>query len=152
MRSQRCEVGICQLVAVIRGMAGFRQVILTEFTSTLILSCEDYEERTSDFEDVRTADGRSLASFLLIREIRRELVLVQSYMENPIVIPNSTVICEIVDSKNSVSLLRELGCDSYVMSNDIVSSAIAQVRGAAFRLVDIVLRCGGRAGDTFPVT
>ena len=99
---------------------------LTDFSSTLILSDEMHEGK-----DVRSADGRSLSSFLLIREIRREFGQTRAFMDDEISYEiaeqNGTLICEIVDSQNSISLLRELGCRSYVMSNEIVSSALAQV-------------------------
>ena len=102
------------------------QAVLSDFSSTLVLSSETDEN--GDLVDGATADGYALASFLLIREILGEISLVQSYLADPLEMKNGRVVCEIVDSQNSKSLLREMGFSSYVMSLEIVSACLAQVR------------------------
>jgi len=138
---------------------------LTAFRSTLILSDESYLESSSRGRDdagdgvkaigqqnpsdhhALSSDGRSLASFLLVTDVRAEMLrgkmlnaakekaMLQGATRQPTVadLPpvvdegRERIISEILDAANTKSLLPQLECSGYVLSNRIVSDLIAQV-------------------------
>ena len=138
---------------------------LTAFKSTLILADEIYlegavrgrddagdgikaigQQNPSDHHAL-SSDGRSLASFLLVTDVRaeilrrdmlnvaREKALQQGEARVPTVADlapvvdegRERIISEILDATNTKSLLPQLECSGYVLSNRIVSDLIAQV-------------------------
>eukprot|EP00123_Amoebidium_parasiticum_P016867 comp23617_c2_seq1/m.40189 comp23617_c2_seq1/g.40189 ORF comp23617_c2_seq1/g.40189 comp23617_c2_seq1/m.40189 type:complete len:773 (-) comp23617_c2_seq1:135-2453(-) len=84
---------------------------LEEFESILILADESYENNIQD------ADSRSLATLLLIRDIQQQRLGYKC---------EKMLVSEILDARTR-SLVSVAKISDYVMSNDIVSSVIAQV-------------------------
>ena len=89
-------------------------------------------------------DGRSLASFLLVTDVRMDLLQAQyddgkarglspedmgmTIVDGCIVDEGrERIITEILDAAQTKSLLAQLECSGYVLSNRIVSDLIAQV-------------------------
>ena len=89
-------------------------IALVQFDSILILSIEDGDNMMS-------SDSRALSSLLIIQDIQKKL------KEKS---PESKVPCdpvaEILDSRTK-SLLSVANCKGYIMSNQIISSVMAQV-------------------------
>ena len=142
------------------------QVLLTAFDSTIILADEakpDGTERERQ-EDNRqeglevmgamnsgdhhslSTDGRSLATFLLVTDVREELLRAQcveakknsvrpedldlgTTVQDGRVLDGGRerIITEILDAANTKSLLAQLDCSGYVLSNRIMSDLISQV-------------------------
>uniref|UniRef100_A0A7S0EYY4 RCK N-terminal domain-containing protein n=1 Tax=Hanusia phi TaxID=3032 RepID=A0A7S0EYY4_9CRYP len=97
--------------------------LLTDFDCILILA----DESSNDGSDLKSTDGRSLASFLLISDIRRKILSEREDGRKVNDFGRERIISEILDAANTKSLLRELDCKGYVMSNKIISNALAQV-------------------------
>ncbi|EKX53191.1 hypothetical protein GUITHDRAFT_84343 [Guillardia theta CCMP2712] len=97
--------------------------LLTEYDSILILA----DEAITDGSDLKSTDGRSLAAFLLISDIRSKILAENSDERMQRDGGRERIISEILDAANTKSLLRELDCKGYVMSNKIISNALAQV-------------------------
>eukprot|EP00980_Cylindrotheca_fusiformis_P028485 scaffold22604_cov130-Cylindrotheca_fusiformis.AAC.7 len=92
---------------------------LDDFDSLLILA--DVENGT----DMQSSDSRSLSTLLLIQDLQQKLQK-QHQQENRKAKPLCAPISEILDTRTR-SLLSVANCKSYVMSNQIISSLIAQV-------------------------
>mmetsp|Transcript_48970 Transcript_48970/g.76389 ORF Transcript_48970/g.76389 Transcript_48970/m.76389 type:complete len:392 (+) Transcript_48970:3-1178(+) len=98
------------------------KITLDEFDSLLILADAVAIENGADMQ---SSDSRSLASLLIIQDIQRKLVKQKKEAKKAIKAPCDP-ISEILDTRTR-SLLRVVDCKGYVMSNQIVSAAIAQV-------------------------
>jgi Trk K+ transport system NAD-binding subunit len=92
---------------------------LDGFDSLLILA--DVENGA----DMQSSDSRSLSSLLLIQDVQQKLHK-QHRKQKKTVKQLSPPISEILDTRTR-SLLSVANCTSYVMSNQIISSLIAQV-------------------------
>jgi len=92
---------------------------LDDFDSLLILA--DVHNGT----DMQSSDSRSLSSVLIIQDIQQKLHA-QHKKEGRTVKPLCAPISEILDTRTR-SLLSVANCTSYVMSNQIISSLIAQI-------------------------
>jgi len=88
-------------------------IALDQFDSILILSIEDGDNMMS-------SDSRALSSLLIIQDIQKKLK-----EKNPNRL-SCDPIAEILDSRTK-SLLSVANCKGYIMSNQIISSVIAQV-------------------------
>eukprot|EP00560_Eucampia_antarctica_P005335 CAMPEP_0197835218 /NCGR_PEP_ID=MMETSP1437-20131217/25131_1 /TAXON_ID=49252 ORGANISM="Eucampia antarctica, Strain CCMP1452" /NCGR_SAMPLE_ID=MMETSP1437 /ASSEMBLY_ACC=CAM_ASM_001096 /LENGTH=714 /DNA_ID=CAMNT_0043440473 /DNA_START=102 /DNA_END=2246 /DNA_ORIENTATION=+ len=95
---------------------------LDEFDSVLILA--DAGVENADMEEL---DSRSLASLLIIQDLQREFYE-RKQIESPDVVIEkySSPISEILDTRTR-SLLHVSGAKGYVMSNQIISSMMAQI-------------------------
>ena len=122
---------------------------LLDFDSTLILA----DQAADVGGDNLSSDGRTLATFLLTSDVRRELLqakkgrisrreqrlqtanlssqmrreLAQQMKEEISDIGKERIISEILDAANTKSLLSQLDCTGYVLSSRLVSNYIAQV-------------------------
>ena len=84
-----------------------------------------------------SCDSRSLSSLLIIQDIQKKLYEERKKLgEQDIQLPCSP-ISEILDSRTK-SLLAVANCKGYIMSNQIISSVIAQV--SEEKDINIVLR------------
>lgn len=92
---------------------------LDDFDSLLILA--DVQNGT----DMQSSDSRSLSSVLIIQDIQQKLYAKHVKQGRPVK-PLCSPISEILDTRTR-SLLSVANCTSYVMSNQIISSLIAQV-------------------------
>jgi len=111
---------------------GGEEITLDQFDSLLILA--DYVA-IKEGADMQSSDSRSLASLLIIQDIQRQQYKVNK--ENQVEAKEPcNPISEILDTRTR-SLLRVVDCKGYVMSNQIVSAAIAQV--AECREMNVVL-------------
>ena len=88
-------------------------IALDQFDSILILSIEDGDNMMS-------SDSRALSSLLIIQDIQKKL---KEKSPNRL---SCDPIAEILDSRTK-SLLSVANCKGYIMSNQIISSVIAQV-------------------------
>lgn len=89
-------------------------IALDHFDSILILSVEDGDNMMS-------SDSRALSSLLIIQDIQKKL----NVKKQGSILPCDPV-AEILDSRTK-SLLSVANCKGYIMSNQIISSVIAQV-------------------------
>jgi len=96
-------------------------IALDEFDSVLILADSVAIDHGADME---SSDSRSLASLLIIKDIQKRLR--QERVERGETPKETDPISEILDTRTR-SLLQVVECAGYVMSNQIVSAAIAQV-------------------------
>merc|ERR1712226_1083883 len=99
---------------------------LHEFDSLLILADSVAIENGADMQG---SDSRSLSSLLIIQEVQRKLHAEEkrrSIQQNCHCKEMCCPISEILDTRTR-SLLNVANCTSYVMSNQIISSVIAQV-------------------------
>eukprot|EP00286_Rhodomonas_abbreviata_P025993 CAMPEP_0181292280 /NCGR_PEP_ID=MMETSP1101-20121128/2421_1 /TAXON_ID=46948 /ORGANISM="Rhodomonas abbreviata, Strain Caron Lab Isolate" /LENGTH=789 /DNA_ID=CAMNT_0023396737 /DNA_START=350 /DNA_END=2721 /DNA_ORIENTATION=+ len=94
---------------------------LDEFDSVLVLADSVAIEHGADME---SSDSRSLASLLIIKDIQKNLR--EEKIKRGEKIKMTDPISEILDTRTR-GLLRVVECAGYVMSNQIVSAAIAQV-------------------------
>lgn len=107
-------------------------VTLDTFDSVLILSDVSEQSRRSDSTGfTETSDSRSLASLLIIQDIqnsiyRKKRETNDGEKEVGDVLPPCHPVSEILDT-NTRSLLKVADCKGYVMSNQIISSVIAQI-------------------------
>ncbi|CAJ1961877.1 unnamed protein product [Cylindrotheca closterium] len=92
---------------------------LDGFDSLLILA--DVQNGT----DMQSSDSRSLSSVLIIQDVQKQLHE-KHKKEGKSTRPLCSPISEILDTRTR-SLLSVANCTSYVMSNQIISSLIAQV-------------------------
>lgn len=99
------------------------EVTLDEFDSLLILA--DYVA-IKDGADMQSSDSRSLASLLIIQDIQNSKYKEKLEAGDVNAKKPCNPISEILDTRTR-SLLRVVDCKGYVMSNQIVSAAIAQV-------------------------
>jgi len=88
-------------------------IALDQFDSILILSIEDGD-------NMMCSDSRALSSLLIIQDIQKKL------KERGPNRSSCDPIAEILDSRTK-SLLSVANCKGYIMSNQIISSVIAQV-------------------------
>ncbi|EKX37061.1 hypothetical protein GUITHDRAFT_145302 [Guillardia theta CCMP2712] len=103
------------------------QVVNLLHFDTIMVLADEFAMQTGSSK--KSADGRSLASFLLLRDIRRLLLAgKQGFFSRPREDEGKDrIICEMLHASSSRMLLRELDCRGYVMSNRIVSSAMGQL-------------------------
>jgi len=108
-------------------------VTLDQFDSILILADAVAIENGAN---MMSCDSRSLSSLLIIQDIQKKM-----YDKRKIKYPNTKVPCdpisEILDSRTK-SLLSVANCKGYIMSNQIISSVMAQV--SEEKDINIVLR------------
>jgi hypothetical protein len=97
-------------------------VALDQFDSILILADAVAMERGCN---MMSCDSRSLSSLLIIQDIQQKLYE-KRQKSNPSIEPPCYPVSEILDSRTK-SLLKVANCKGYVMSNEIISSVIAQV-------------------------
>mmetsp|Transcript_1185 Transcript_1185/g.2399 ORF Transcript_1185/g.2399 Transcript_1185/m.2399 type:complete len:700 (+) Transcript_1185:168-2267(+) len=93
---------------------------LDGFDSLLILA--DVQNGT----DMQSSDSRSLSSVLIIQDVQQKLHKRHKKEGKATTKPLCSPISEILDTRTR-SLLSVANCTSYVMSNQIISSLIAQV-------------------------
>lgn len=99
-------------------------ITLDEFNSLLILADSAAVKNCTGMQQ---SDSRCLASLLIMQDIQRELRQEKLQMcPQKKRCENNGPITEILDSRTR-TLLKVANCKGYVMSNIIVSSAIAQV-------------------------
>ena len=96
---------------------------LDEFDSILILADTFATEKG---EDIQISDSRSLSSLLLIQDIQRKLMREKEKRSSSTALTCCTPISEILDTRTR-SLLSVAQCEGYIMSNQIISAAIAQI-------------------------
>lgn len=108
-------------------------ITLDQFDSILILADAVAIENGAN---MMSCDSRSLSSLLIIQDIQKKM-----YELNKVTNPDTKVPCspisEILDSRTK-SLLSVANCKGYIMSNQIISSVIAQV--SEEKDINIVLR------------
>lgn len=99
-------------------------ITLDQFDSILILADAVAIEKGAN---MMSCDSRSLSTLLIIQDIQKKLYEknVKKFGEQVISIPCSP-ISEILDSRTK-SLLSVANCKGYIMSNQIISSVVAQV-------------------------
>ena len=99
-------------------------ITLDEFDSILILADEVAIENGAN---MMSCDSRSLSSLLIIQDIQKKMYESKN-KTNPALSrkPPCHPIAEILDSRTK-SLLSVANCKGYIMSNQIISSVIAQV-------------------------
>lgn len=99
-------------------------ITLDQFDSILILADAVAIEKGAN---MMSCDSRSLSSLLIIQDIQKKMYEKneKKFGEQVISIPCSP-ISEILDSRTK-SLLSVANCKGYIMSNQIISSVIAQV-------------------------
>ena len=99
-------------------------ITLDEFDSILILADEVAIENGAN---MMSCDSRSLSSLLIIQDIQKKLYD-SKIKANPQAAPKPPChpISEILDSRTK-SLLSVANCKGYIMSNQIISSVIAQI-------------------------
>jgi len=90
---------------------------LEDFDSVIILADESLES------DMQTADSRSLATLLLLRQQVKNLQHIRWRSDEEI---SSMMLSEVLDPRTR-SLINLASISNYVMSNDLISSALAQV-------------------------
>jgi len=103
------------------------KVTLDQFDSILILS--DETAMKSGEKGSTSSDSRSLAAVLIIQDMMDKMYQVKKrkFATNPELIKEPCVpVSEILDSRTK-SLLNVANCKGYVLSNQIVSSVMAQV-------------------------
>jgi len=100
-------------------------IALDHFDSILILSIEDGDNMMS-------SDSRALSSLLIIQDIQKNLK--EKYQGSRL---PCDPVAEILDSRTK-SLLSVANCKGYIMSNQIISSVIAQV--SEEKNINIVLK------------
>eukprot|EP00960_Hanusia_phi_P077663 768725-Hanusia_phi.AAC.1 len=103
------------------------QVVNVLHFDTIMVLADEFAMRVGSSR--KSADGRSLATFLLLRDLRRSLLakrpgILSRFLEEE---RTERIICEMLHASSSRMLLRELDCRGYVMSNRIVSSAMGQL-------------------------
>lgn len=107
----------------IRDRAGYLKT-LDEFDSILILAEEAGEDGDGP-TDMESSDSRSLASLLLVQDLQKE-----KRLADPRYADGKQKLCEpiseILDTRTRV-LLTDVEDIGYVLSNQIVSAAIAQI-------------------------
>jgi len=110
-----------------------REITLDQFDSILILADAVAMENGAN---MMSCDSRSLSSLLIIQDIQKKL-----YVKRKSEDPNATLPCapisEILDTRTK-SLLKVANCHGYIMSNQIISSVMAQV--SEDKDINIVLR------------
>mmetsp|Transcript_20894 Transcript_20894/g.42409 ORF Transcript_20894/g.42409 Transcript_20894/m.42409 type:complete len:542 (+) Transcript_20894:2-1627(+) len=106
----------------IKEAATDEKIGLDEFDSVLILADSVAIDHGADME---SSDSRSLASLLIIKDILKKEAL-RKRLSGEATAKEADPISEILDTRTR-SLLRVVECAGYVMSNQIVSAAIAQV-------------------------
>ena len=114
------------------GKATGQSITLDQFDSILILADAVAIEKGAN---MMSCDSRSLSSLLIIQDIQKKLYDGRKRTICPKV-PCSP-ISEILDSRTK-SLLSVANCKGYIMSNQIISSVIAQV--SEEKDINIVLR------------
>mmetsp|Transcript_28414 Transcript_28414/g.60182 ORF Transcript_28414/g.60182 Transcript_28414/m.60182 type:complete len:1000 (+) Transcript_28414:244-3243(+) len=104
------------------GKATGQEITLDQFDSILILADSVAIENGAN---MMSSDSRSLSSLLIIQDIQKKM-----YENKKKFDPNTPMPCspisEILDSRTK-SLLSVVNCKGYIMSNQIISSVIAQV-------------------------
>ena len=90
---------------------------LEKFNTILILA--DEADEASNLH--RASDSRSLATLLIVRDIQRRRMEAEASLA-----PAPLLVAEILDPQTQ-TLVSSIDNSDYVMSNDIVSAAIAQV-------------------------
>ena len=113
------------------------KITLDEFDSILILS--DETAMKSGEKGSTSSDSRSLAAVLIIQDMMDKMYEVKKkkFASNPEMIkPPCVPVSEILDTRTK-SLLNVANCKGYVLSNQIVSSVMAQV--AEEKDINIVL-------------
>lgn len=90
---------------------------LEKFNTILILADEGDEANNLH----RASDSRSLATLLIVRDIQRRRMEAESSLASA-----PLLVAEILDPQTQ-TLVASIDNSDYVMSNDIVSAAIAQV-------------------------
>lgn len=116
------------------GKATGEAITLDQFNSILILADAVAIENGAN---MMSCDSRSLSSLLIIQDIQKKLYEERKKLgEQNIQLPCSP-ISEILDSRTK-SLLAVANCKGYIMSNQIISSVIAQV--SEEKDINIVLR------------
>jgi ion channel POLLUX/CASTOR len=101
-------------------------ITLADFDSMLILS--DETAMKNGEKGSTSSDSRSLASVLIIQDMMDKMYREKKkYSPNPESVKEPCIpVSEILDSRTK-SLLSVANCKGYVMSNQIVSSVVAQV-------------------------
>ncbi|KAL7532696.1 hypothetical protein ACHAXR_004791 [Thalassiosira sp. AJA248-18] len=106
----------------VNGKATGQTITLDQFDSILILADAVAIDNGAN---MMSCDSRSLSSLLIIQDIQKKI-----FEERKKKDPNTKVPChpisEILDSRTK-SLLAVANCKGYIMSNQIISSVIAQV-------------------------
>ncbi|KAL9180594.1 hypothetical protein ACHAXT_011047 [Thalassiosira profunda] len=97
-------------------------ITLDQFDSILILADAVAIENGAN---MMSCDSRSLSSLLIIQDIQKKLYEERNRSQPDAKVPCSP-ISEILDSRTK-SLLSVANCKGYIMSNQIISSVIAQV-------------------------
>jgi len=95
---------------------------LDEFDSILILA----DDATENGGDMQISDSRSLSSLLIIQDIQRNLLREKEKEDPSTALSCCTPVSEILDTRTR-SLLSVANCEGFVMSNEIISAAIAQI-------------------------
>lgn len=108
-------------------------ITLDQFDSILILADAVAIENGAN---MMSCDSRSLSSLLIIQDIQKKMYDERKKTSPDIKIPCDP-ISEILDSRTK-SLLSVANCKGYIMSNQIISSVIAQV--SEEKDINIVLR------------
>ena len=115
------------------GNATGKMITLDQFDSILILADAVAMENGAN---MMSCDSRSLSSLLIIQDIQEKLYEKKKKM-CPDAKPPCAPISEILDSRTK-SLLKVANCKGYIMSNQIISSVMAQV--SEDKDINIVLR------------
>lgn len=151
---------------------------LIAFESTLILADETAQTNAMSIDRIGvknigamnpsdhhalSTDGRTLATFLLVTDVREEQLLHAAQAAGDTHIKSKKevkddgrerIISEILDATNTKSLLAQLECSGYVLSNRIVSDLVAQVaENPEMRdVLQILMRPGGSTFYLQPIT
>jgi len=104
------------------GVATGQTITLDQFDSILILADAVAIDNGAN---MMSCDSRSLSSLLIIQDIQKKLYETLREKDPDTHVPCSP-ISEILDSRTK-SLLSVANCKGYIMSNQIISSVIAQV-------------------------
>lgn len=104
------------------GKATGHSITLDQFDSIMILADAVAIENGAN---MMSCDSRSLSSLLIIQDIQKKMYEKRAKEDPGIPLPCSP-ISEILDSRTK-SLLSVANCKGYIMSNQIISSVIAQV-------------------------